>query len=111
MCFRKKNYKFDEKISDFDPHSDSNLWPDGAGVYVFCDISQRPIYVGQSVNVRRRLKQYTEGTRRPWWFAKPIVQSASFIPMEDDETRKRLEKIMITFLKSNAVLNKTHVRR
>ena len=99
------------EFSDFDPHSDSDLWPEGGGVYVFYDISQRPVYVGQSVNVKRRLKQYTEGTRRPWWFAKPIVESASFIPVEDEPTRKQLEKIMITFLKSNAVLNKTYVRR
>jgi transcriptional regulator with XRE-family HTH domain len=99
------------EFSDFDPHSESSLWPDGAGVYVFYDISQRPVYVGQSGNVRRRLKGYTEGTRRPWWFAKPIVESAAFIPVEDETNRKQLEKIMIIFLKSNAILNKTHVRR
>jgi len=99
------------EFSDFDPHGDSNQWPEGAGVYVFYDISQRPVYVGQSANVRRRLNQYNEGTRRPWWFHPPIVQSASFIPVEDETTRIQLEKIMITFLKSNAVLNIAHVRR
>jgi len=99
------------EFSDFDPHSDTNLWPEGGGVYVFYDISQRPIYVGQSGNIQRRLKDYLEGTRRPWWFMKPIVQSASFIPVEDTHLRKQLEKVMILFLKSNAVLNKTFVYR
>ena len=99
------------EFSDFDPHSDQTLWPEGGGVYVFYDISQRPIYVGQSGDVRQRLKGYIEGTRRPWWFMKPIVESASFIPVEDAKLRKQLEKVMILFLKSNAVLNKTFVRR
>jgi transcriptional regulator with XRE-family HTH domain len=99
------------EFSDFDPHSDTNLWPEGGGVYVFYDISHRPIYVGQSGNIQRRLKDYLEGTRRPWWFARPIVESASFIPVEDEHLRKQLEKVMILFLKSNAVLNKTFVYR
>ena len=99
------------EFSDFDPHSDTTLWPEGGGVYVFYDISQRPIYVGQSGDIQRRLKDYIEGTRRPWWFMKPIVESASFIPVEDADLRKQLEKVMILFLKSNAVLNKTFVRR
>jgi transcriptional regulator with XRE-family HTH domain len=99
------------EFSDFDPHSDTSLWPEGGGVYVFYDISHRPIYVGQSGNIQKRLKGYLEGTRRPWWFMKPIVQSASFIPVEDTHLRKQLEKVMILFLKSNAVLNKTFVYR
>ena len=44
------------EFSDFDPHSDTSLWPEGGGVYVFYDISHRPIYVGQSGNIQRRLK-------------------------------------------------------
>jgi hypothetical protein len=34
-------------LVDFDPHDDANF-PSGPGVYVFYDVSQRPIYVGKA---------------------------------------------------------------
>lgn len=39
---------------EFDPHDLQNL-PDVAGIYVFYDISDRPIYVGQSGNIAERI--------------------------------------------------------
>jgi hypothetical protein len=46
-----------------------------------------------------------------FWFKQPIVDAAAFIPIEDEKLRKQVEKILIRFLKSNAVLNKQNVER
>ena len=62
-------------------------------------------------SLQRRMKQYFSPQRRMWWVSQPIVETASFIPVEETQLRKRLEKILIRFLKSNAVMNRTHVRR
>jgi transcriptional regulator with XRE-family HTH domain len=93
-------------LEDFDPHDIANF-PTGAGVYVFYDISQRPIYVGESNDLKRRLRDYND----KFWFKRPIVESASFIAISDGKLRQQVEKILIRFLKSNAVLNKHHVDR
>jgi transcriptional regulator with XRE-family HTH domain len=39
---------------DFDPHDESDF-PSEPGVYVFYDVSDRPIYVGQSGDIRGRI--------------------------------------------------------
>jgi hypothetical protein len=96
---------------DFDPHGDKSRWPTGGGVYVFYDVSSRPVYVGETGDLHRRMKDYFSPHRRMWWVSQPIVETASFIPVEDTKARKRLEKILIRFLKSNAVMNRIHVRR
>lgn len=92
---------------DFDPQ-DENDWPPEPGIYVFYDISDRPIYVGQSKDIRDRIKN-DHFTR--FWFKPPIVQGAAYIKIEDEILRKKIEKVMIRFMKSNAVINKQHVER
>ena len=92
---------------DFDPHSETDL-PDEPGIYVFYDISERPVYVGQSDNIKRRIKN-DHFTR--FWYKSPIVQAASYISIEDVGLRVKIEKVMIQFMKSNAVINKNHVSR
>ncbi len=82
--------------------------PEDAGVYVFYDISDRPIYVGQSKNIRARISG--DHTTR-FWFKAPIVQSGAYVKIDDEDLRKRIEAVLIRFLKSNAVLNKQHVDR
>jgi len=42
---------------DFDPHRDED-YPDEPGIYVFYDISQRPLYVGQGQNIRTRIRDH-----------------------------------------------------
>lgn len=92
---------------DFDPYSEAD-YPSEPGVYVFYDISERPIYVGQTDNIRSRIvsDHYTR-----FWFKRPIVNAASYVRIEDEGLRKKIETVMIKFLKSNAVVNKHHVRR
>jgi transcriptional regulator with XRE-family HTH domain len=89
---------------DFDPHEVASR-PRDPGIYVFYDVSDRPIYVGESDSISRRIRSHEE----KFWFKRPIVDSASYITIADVELRKQIERILIRFLKSNAVLNKQHV--
>lgn len=91
-------------LTDFDPHSQKD-WPKVGGVYVFYDISQRPIYVGEGGNIATRVKDHEQ----KFWFKAPIVNNASYIQIEDATLRRKIEQVLIKFLKSNAVLNKQHV--
>lgn len=93
-------------LEDFNPHNIDER-PLCAGIYVFYDISDRPIYVGESSNIRRRIKQHEE----KFWFKSPLVEYAAYIQIDDDKLRKGVEQILISFLRSNAVLNKQHTNR
>jgi transcriptional regulator with XRE-family HTH domain len=95
------------RFTDFDPH-DEEEFPSEPGIYVFYDIADRPIYVGQSGDIRRRIR--TDHVEK-FWFKAPIVQTASYVRVEDKELRGQMERTLIKFLKSNAVLNKNYVDR
>lgn len=88
-------------LEDFDPYNKEEI-PDLPGVYVFYDISQRPVYVGESQRIATRIDQH----RDKFWFRPPILQSASYIEVRDQRLRRQLEQALIKFLKSNAVINK-----
>lgn len=94
------------RFINFDPYDNKRL-PEKPGVYVFYDISDRPIYVGEAQNIAHRIRQHHER----FWFKPPIVQMASFVQIADVKLRKQIEAILIKFLKRNAVLNKQHVER
>ncbi|HEY5895322.1 MAG TPA: helix-turn-helix domain-containing protein [Chthoniobacterales bacterium] len=94
------------KFEDFDPHLDADR-PTGPGIYVLYDISERPIYVGKGANVRKRIADHEE----KFWFKHPIIESASWIRVDDVTLRTQIEALLIKFLKSNAVINKQHVER
>ena len=91
---------------DFDPYDLKNL-PRVSGVYVFYDVSQRPIYVGQGGSIPRRIKDHHE----KFWFKRPIVEDAAYVEIGDEKLREQVETILIRFLKSNAVINKNKVDR
>ncbi|MGC9983433.1 MAG: helix-turn-helix domain-containing protein [Polyangia bacterium] len=91
---------------EFDPN-DKNDWPDMSGIYVFYDISGRPIYVGQGSNIKRRIQDHEQ----KFWFKSPIVETAACIEVKDDSLREKIETILIRFLKRNAVINKQNVER
>lgn len=93
-------------MTDFDPHDDANL-PTKAGIYVFYDVSERPIYVGQAQRINKRIRDHAD----KFWFKRPIVDNAAYIEIQDEVLRVQLERVLITFLKSNAVINKQHVHR
>lgn len=93
-------------LEDFDPHSEDER-PSAPGIYVLYDISERPIYVGEGGNVKKRIQDHEE----KFWFKRPIVETASWIKVDDNVLRKQIEAILIKFLKSNAVINKQLVDR
>jgi len=93
-------------LQDFDPHDDNEL-PEGAGVYVFYDISRRPVYVGKTGDLRGRIRQH----RVKFWFRPPVVETASYVAIPDKELRRQVESILIKFLKDNAILNVKGVTR
>lgn len=94
------------ELVDFDPNDEEDR-PDVPGVYVLYDISNRPIYVGMSDNIRGRLRDHSE----KFWFKRPIVETGSYIEVRDAKIRRQIETLLIKFLKSSAVLNKQNVER
>lgn len=93
-------------LEDFDPHNEHDR-PDHPGIYVFYDISERPVYVGMGGNIKVRIKHHEE----KFWFKRPILESASSIRIDDEKLRGQVEQVLIKFLKSNAVINKQGVQR
>lgn len=96
-------------LTDFDPH-DRNDLPGEPGIYVFYDVSDRPIYVGQSADIGRRIRSQ-DGHVDKFWFRSPIVETAAYVRIDSETLRMQVEQTMIRFLKSNAVVNKRHVAR
>jgi transcriptional regulator with XRE-family HTH domain len=95
------------ELADFDPHDDRDL-PEEPGIYVFYDISDRPVYVGQSQNIRQRIRN-DHASR--FWYKQPFVETAAYVKIDDQPLRKKIEKIMIKFMRSTAVVNRHHVER
>jgi transcriptional regulator with XRE-family HTH domain len=93
-------------LIDFDPHDKANL-PEEPGVYVFYDISERPVYVGRSDNIRKRVLSHDIKK----WFIRPIVETAAYVVVKDNRQRNQIEQLLIKFMKSNAILNKQGVDR
>jgi transcriptional regulator with XRE-family HTH domain len=91
---------------EFDPHNDGDL-PSEPGIYMLYDISERPIYVGQGSNIRNRIRSDQE----KFWFKRPIVETAAYVKIEGKNLREKVEKLLIRFMKSNAVINKQNVER
>lgn len=94
------------ELVGFDPHDDDDL-PSVPGIYVLYDISERPIYVGQGGDIKKRIRDH----RDKFWFKSPIVETGAFVKIEDKVLREKVETLMIRFLKSNAVINKQNVDR
>lgn len=92
---------------DFTP-TDLETVPQASGVYVFYDITDRPVYVGKSSkNVRTRVKDHQ--TR--FWFKAPLVMRGSFLAVPDPDLCLRIETILIKFLGKHALLNSKGVIR
>jgi len=94
------------ELIDFNPHDPKEI-PNLPGVYVFYDISQRPIYVGQAANIADRVKDHHE----KFWFKRPIVELGAYVEIKDKTLRNQVETVLIQFLKSNAVINKNKIAR
>ena len=98
------------ELIDFDPwakHGDA-VAPSVAGVYILYDRCERPVYVGKSeTSIRARIRSHSEKK----WFISPIVMKAAYVHITDLKTISKLEKLLIKFLKSNALINEQLVDR
>jgi hypothetical protein len=94
------------ELIEFDPYK-PELYPRVGGIYVLHDICERPLYVGQAKSINSRLRNHHD----KFWFKSPIVESGSYIRIDDKELRERVEAVLIRFMKSNAVINKWFVNR
>jgi len=93
-------------LLEFDPH-DPSRYPRVGGIYVLYDIADRPLYVGQGRAIDKRVRNHFE----KFWFKPPIVETASYVRVENQTLRERIEAVLIRFLKSNAIINKRFVDR
>jgi len=93
-------------LTDFDPHCAEDR-PKVPGVYVFYDVSDRPVYVGKAKDIKGRVGSHEE----KFWFKYPIVSHAAYVEIADQNLRHQVEQVLIKFLKSNAVINKQSVDR
>lgn len=103
---RNSNIEGFGELVDFNPYDPNDL-PNVGGVYVFYDVSERPMYVGMAANIKRRIGDHKDR----FWFKPPIVETASFVQISEDNRRREIEKLLIKFLKSNAVINQQNVDR
>jgi transcriptional regulator with XRE-family HTH domain len=98
------------EMTSFDPHNAADF-PDEPGIYVLYDISDRPIYVGESENIRNRIRNSNTGHIEKFWYKSPIVETAAYVRVPNSRLRRQLEQTLIKFLRSNAVINKKGVDR
>ena len=75
-----------------------NSLPARPGIYIFNAVnekgSKRPIYVGTTGNLRKRLNDYAHQKRGPWWFRKPLVGIVGYVEISSEALRKRVETIL-----------------
>ena len=72
------------EFQDFEPH-DEKEWPEESGIYVFYDISDRPVYVGMGTSIATRIADH----RDRFWFKRPIVERGAYVPIKDEKLRRQ----------------------
>lgn len=75
-----------------------------ACVYVLYDKLRRPVRIGQTGNLRQRFEDYKDRL----WFREPMVSEFAYVVVEDEQLRRRIEKIMIKLVASYALFNVQH---
>ena len=96
------------ELIDFDPYVKDDI-PNLPGIYVLYDLTDRPVYVGKSESsIRTRV---TSGHSDKKWFVRPFVESGAYVQIDDKDLLAKVERLLIRFLKSNAMLNSQHVDR
>ena len=86
-----------------------NSLPELPGIYIFNAVNEkggkRPIYVGTTGNLRKRMNDYAHEKRGVWWFRKPLVGIVGYVVISSDALRKRVETILQKGLGSLLVFN------
>lgn len=97
---------YQTELVSFDVY-DKSTHPDQGGVYIFYDITGRPVYIGKSQNIKRRIRDHAEKK----WFLAPFVQKGAYVLIEDELLCSFVENLLIRVIGQNLVLNKQGVDR
>jgi transcriptional regulator with XRE-family HTH domain len=87
---------------DFNPH-DLESVPNKPGVYALFSPTDAVMYVGMAQNVRSRIANHREKK----WFLPEIIEYGMLFYSDDHRERKKIEDILIKFLRTRAWLNKS----
>ena len=71
-------------------------------IYVFYDQLKRPVRIGETEDLRRRMIEYDKNY---WWFRSPTVESFAYVVVTDPEFRRKTEKVMIKLVGEHAIFN------
>jgi hypothetical protein len=71
-------------------------------VYVFYDNQTRPVRIGETNDLRRRLKEYKIDV---WWLRPPTAESFAYIEIKNEKFRQAVEKILIKLVGEHAIFN------
>ena len=96
--------KFDNKNDvwdDFNPHDHDSI-PNKPGVYALFSPTNVVLYVGKAQNVSSIIASHREKK----WFLEDIIEYGMLFYSDDENERKKIEDILIKFLRTNAWLNK-----
>jgi transcriptional regulator with XRE-family HTH domain len=105
-----KEVESEEKVGDFVFKGTFPIakWRENIGsgtiscIYVFYDELQRPVRIGQTEDLARRMKEYESNY---WWFRVPTVETFAYVTVDDSEFRRKAEKVMIKLVGANAIFN------
>lgn len=83
--------------------------PERPGIYILNAVNEkggkRPIYVGTTGNLRKRMNDYAHHKRGVWWFRKPLVGIVGYVEISSEALRKRVETILQKGLSSLLIFN------
>jgi transcriptional regulator with XRE-family HTH domain len=105
-----KEVKSEERVGDFAFKGPFPIaeWKENVGkgriscLYVFYDELRRPVRIGQTEDLARRMREYEQNY---WWFRPPTVESFAYVTVDDPEFRRKSEKVMIKLIGANAIFN------
>jgi transcriptional regulator with XRE-family HTH domain len=70
-------------------------------IYVFYDSLSRPVRIGETEDLARRMKEY----QQYFWFKAPMIETFAYIIVKDSKFRSQAEKVMIKLVGKNAIFN------
>jgi transcriptional regulator with XRE-family HTH domain len=70
-------------------------------IYVFYDSLNRPVRIGETEDLERRIRDYLQ----MYWFRPPTAETFAYIVVKDPKVRTQIEKIMIKLVGEHAIFN------
>lgn len=70
-------------------------------IYVFYDSLNRPVRIGETEDLTRRIREY----QQMYWFRPPTAETFAYILVKDSKIRSQAEKVMIKLVGNHAIFN------